>query len=644
MPIRIQKLCATLVLCLCLTGISSTAQNNPDSSLPALEVITVDNADRIEELAVYGGGLVEDAEWSADGSILAISGSVGIQLYDSSTTIYSPLGTLTGHNGDVSNVAWASNDMRLASTGEDSTVRIWDIQNQMEILVIDVPDSTRIRSIKWSYDTTMLAAVVYDDSCCVWITVWSAETGEELLRIDDANVGAISWSPLANYLAINSRVGVAIWDIVKQQSVLTLEGGFNPFWSPDGTYIATSIIPADDSAETLSRTAIQLWDSGTGEPLYIVEGHDEIQGLAWSPDGTQIASAGWYDGVRVSDVSANAEVRYFEGHEGVVADVAWSPDGQYLVSVGDSTNFDNTVRIWDIATGEPVYLFEPTSEEIYDMSFSPDGSEIVVTGPDGSRIVDIDSGQVRLQLSLFGTAVDWSSTESRIVSASGSDFPVVYDAESGDELQSMQESLPSYFWNRVVWSPDSSQIAGGGENGIVRVWNADGGQELVTMEHSGWMSAVNWSPDGTMLASGSGSSEGDNSVRIWDAMTGEEIAVFMGHQSSIDDVSWSPDGLQIATVSFDQTARILDGNTAEELWVLQGAFNGLDWSSDGNILVTGGADSAVMVWDTESGRLISTLRGHTDPFIDVGWSPTNTMIVSVSWDGTIRLWGVLSGE
>lgn len=135
MPIRIQKLCATLVLCLCLTGISSTAQNNPDSSLPALEVITVDNADRIEELAVYGGGLVEDAEWSADGSILAISGSVGIQLYDSSTTTYSPLGTLTGHNGDVSNVAWASNDMRLASTGEDSTVRIWDIQNQMESLL-----------------------------------------------------------------------------------------------------------------------------------------------------------------------------------------------------------------------------------------------------------------------------------------------------------------------------------------------------------------------------------------------------------------------------------------------------------------------------------------------------------------------------
>lgn len=626
------------IIALMLTVSPGTAQEIVSTNLPDnLQIITLDNADRIEELAVYGGGLVEDAEWSVDGSILAISGSVGVQLYEGTT--FTSLGSLIGHTGDVSNISWASEGKRLASTGDDSTIRVWNVQNRTEELVIEVPESTRIRNIKWSHDNQMLAAVVYDDSCCVWITIWSVETGEEILRLDNANVGYISWSPLDSHLAYNSREGVIIFDVIKQQQLLTLEEAFNPFWSPDESIIAASIVP-EQSAEDMPRSVLQLWNSVTGEPLHIVEGHDEIQGLAWSPDGTKIASAGWYNGVRVSNTGTNAEVYQYEGHAGVVSDVAWSPDGQYLVSVGDSTNFDNTVRVWDVATGEQVYIFEQSSEEIYAVSFSPDGSEIAVTGPGGSRVLDLYTGQPRLQLNRFGTDVDWSPIGSKIASAAGSGFPEIYDVESGNILQVMQESLPYYFWQSVVWSPDASKIAGGGDYGIIRVWDVSDGQELFTIEHSGWVT-VDWSPDGTKLVSGAGSTEGDNTVRIWDAMTGEEIAAFTGHENDIEDVDWSPNSLQIATVSSDQTARILDSTTAEELQVFQGALSSIDWSLDGTMVVTGGADNSVIVWEVLSGRSIISLQGHTSPYTDVIWSPTNSLIVSASWDGTIRLWGVV---
>jgi WD40 repeat protein len=625
------------VVTLLLTAAPVTPQNmaafNPDN----LQAITLDNASQIQALAVYGGGLFKDAEWSVDGSLLAISSSIGIQLYEGSS--FTPLGWLIGHTGEVSNIAWTSSGLRLASTGEDASIRVWDVPNRTQELIIDVPEASRILNVKWSYDNTMLAAIVYDDEYYVSITVWSAETGKEIFRIGHSPIGRISWSPLANQLAFNSDEGVSVWDIVKQQHLFTLKEAYDPFWSPDGKVIVTKVMLEEDG-EGLPDSGLQLWDSVTGEPLHMVAGHDEIQGLAWSPDSNQLASAGWYHGVRVSGTSTDAEVYHYEGHEGVVIDVAWSPDGRYLVSVGDSVNFDNTVRIWDVTTGEQIHVFQSGSEEIYTVSFSPDSNEVAATGAMGSQVIDVYSGQPRLQINTFGTGIDWSTSGSQIVSVSGSDFPEVYDAASGRLLQTMQSSLPSYFWGHVVWSPDASKIAGGGDHGTIRIWDTGSGHELLNIKHSGWVT-VDWSPDGTKLVSGARTSDGDNSVRIWNAATGEEIAVFTGHENGIEDLVWSPDGSQIATVSSDQTARILDGTTAKELQVFEGTVGGISWSPDATMLVTGSPDNSMIVWDVLSARPIAHLKGPTNSY-DIAWSPTNTLIVTGGWDGAIRVWGVLS--
>ena len=136
------------------------------------------------------------------------------------------------------------------------------------------------------------------------------------------------------------------------------------------------------------------------------------------------------------------------------------------------------------------------------------------------------------------------------------------------------------------------------------------GMNTLTGHSSGVMS-VSFSPDGARIVSGSD----DNTVRVWDAVTGRIINTLTGHNGLVMSVSFSPDGSQIVSGSYDNTVRVWDAVTGEVTNTLMGhggPVNSVSFSPDGSRIVSGSDDNTVRVWDAVTGEVINTLTDHNN--------------------------------
>jgi eukaryotic-like serine/threonine-protein kinase len=304
-----------------------------------------------------------------------------------------------------------------------------------------------------------------------------------------------------------------------------------------------------------------------GSTLVTYTGHlNTVTTVAWSPNGTRIASGSWDQTVQVWDATSGTYPLIYRGHTTNVNAVAWSPlhTGQRIASASGNNFFkgDFVVLVWNPATGGHLLTYSGHMQPVHTVAWSPNGAHIASGGEDKTvQVWDARSGSPLLSYSRHTdmiSAVAWSPDGRRIASASNDFTMQVWDARTGTPIFSCNHTSTV---NAVAWSPDGRRIASASGNIFlgsgfgIQVRDAATGVHLFTYRgHTAPVSTLAWSPDGKRIASASASLE--KMVKVWDATSGATLFTYRGHTLGVNAVAWSPDGALIASGSLDGTVRV----------------------------------------------------------------------------------------
>ena len=379
------------------------------------------------------------------------------------------------------------------------------------------------------------------------------------------------------------------------------------------------------------------------------------------------------------------------GHVGGVGSVTFSPDGSHVLTRGA----DAVLRTWNADTGEllssraefpmavgvgvllrPPFVagravpaagvgspssvrtggrlpVVPASGVVRRVA-TPDGSRSVTVSLDG--IVRLSNTQTREKLASWKPAgsagggtvainvIAVNRDASRVAAVCRDRRLLLWDPLSGDVAEASGHADDI---RAITFSPDGTLLATGSVDRTARLWDAATGAAFAVFDgHSNGVSSVVFSPDGKRLATASGGSF-DSTARLFDVVRGGELHTLTGHTDKVVAIRFTPDGRRFVTAAADRTARIWDVSTVREVAVLTGhagPLTGLVVTADGERIATSSADATARLWDVSSGRELTVLKGHEKSVTSLAVSADGSLLVTGSDDTTGRLWDLTTGE
>ena len=203
----------------------------------------------------------------------------------------------------------------------------------------------------------------------------------------------------------------------------------------------------------------------------------------------------------------------------------------------------------------------------------------------------------------------------------------------------------------LTFSPDGRTLVSGSRDNTIKLWDVTTGQELRALKgHPGRVNSVALSPDGKTLLSGSAASfgaTGGGQLMLWDVATGRELRTLLKGSNEVNSVAFTPDG-QVAA-SAGETIKLWETNTGRELRSF-GEIPGhrvsdIAISSDGRTLASSsGTVEMIKFWDVNKGQEVRTLAGHPGGISTIVFSPDGKTLASGGDDKLIKLWDAATGR
>jgi WD40 repeat protein len=462
---------------------------------------------------------------------------------------------------------------------------------------------------------------------------------------------AVAFSPDGALLASSGADNrILLWDVQERRpdgppltghsaDSLTFSGGSTLAFSPDGRWLATS-----------SADKIVAWDMGTRRRVaHPFEAHTRpINSIAFSPDGSLLASAAHNGQIALWDMASGAPVHLIlldpdnpDTFDHAVWALAFSPDGQTVASAGCATVGakgcgEGEIRLWDVATGQERGEAIVTANGIFAVAFSPDGQTLA----SGSCAELLQPWCLLGEIRLWTL---WTRDDGGLIFSSGSQ---AYLAHSDWVLS-------------VAFTPDGHALVAGSDDGLVSVWDLAGSplrRRLRLEDNMAAITSVAFSPDARTLASGTSTGH----VVLWDYESGQPLTpVLSGHTGEIHALAFAPEGAILASASEDGTVVLWDtasGDLVEQRATAYGhGIWGLAYSPDDQTLAAGSCKTAspegiciegvVYLWEAGAPQPTArSLSGHEEIVRSVAFNPRGDLLASASEDGTIILWDVATGR
>lgn len=376
------------------------------------------------------------------------------------------IAVLRGHlHPDVAD--FSPDGTRLATTGADATIRIWDSQQGQ--LVLTIPKQPRaLNAVAFSPDGCSIATAGAESVA----RQWDVATGKLQAELK-GHVGPL---PMAQVAPDGEHIVTASWD--GSARIWSLHAGLHTRrlvpvgpelsrarYSRSGRYIAG-----------LARSGtVTVWDARSGQVVRVLPGDfTPGSGAAFSPDESLIAASGKGMTVRIWDWRTQKELPSLVGHQWPLYDVAFTEDGKYVMT----SSYDRTARLWDWRSGSLVRTFAEHNTGVVFVVPSPDSRSVATVQSDGAvRVFALSDGKQLLfiagEKARFGQ-VSFSPDSNRLLL--GGLSPRIVDAHSGAVLRQLDGHLDNVV--ATQFSRDGKTALTASLDQTIRLWDTSSGQTL----------------------------------------------------------------------------------------------------------------------------------------------------------------------
>lgn len=564
---------------------------------------------------------------------------------------------LPGANAQVASVAIAANNSLIAAGTADNRLLLWNAPDGKPLA--DVPaHGGPVRSLAFHPNNAQLATAGEDGLVKFWALPFAPA---RVMNHPDGVLAAAVSGNGQKFVTGGADKIVRLWNPANLQ----VERQFAGHAVPVG---AVAITANANLLASAGSDAIRLWNPADGKEVGLLVGHvGDVGSLDFHPSGNQLVSAGSDGTVKVWQLPL-VPARIMT-HPDQLTCVALSADGQRILTGGN----DKVARLWNLTNGNKERDFGGAGLPLTSVALSGNNALAAAGSADKNLYVwNLGDGKqlqkVALPAPVQAVAI---SPDVKIVAAGLADGSIrLIGAGDGKEVKALTGHKGAV--TDLAYSPKGDVLYSAGADQAVQVWNTNDGAAKARYAHAGPITGLGLTKDGTKLAAVSG-----KTVKVWTTADGKEAGSFT---LPVDarGIAAAPDGSRFALACADKLTRIVDGSgklleafaqdgpvhavqfvdpkkvvavgadKTARLWssalVWQqhhaGPVRQAVFSAKGDMVVSGGDDKLVKVFNAADGKEVRSQPAHDAAVLAVALSADGTKLATLGADKTARLWNL----